>query len=243
MNSKIILSAVVGILIGFAGGFFMANSINRSAALQQQTQNGLPAPNPQQGLQPPFANMPGAAAGSGNSGGGGGGAIQMVNDAIEKAKNEPENFEAQYAAANMYYQIDRFAEALKYFENANRILPDHYLTLVRLGNSNYGLRKYEEAEKWYGRALELKPDDVDVRTDYGTTFFLREAKDFDRALKEYQISLEKNPTHEPTLQNLCAVYLEKGDRQNLADAVTRLEKVNPQNPTIAKFRQELSLNK
>jgi tetratricopeptide (TPR) repeat protein len=240
MNSKIILAAAIGIFIGFAGGFFLANSINRSAGMMQPTSpSGAAFPNQPGGgggIQPPFANMPGG-------GGGSGGAIAMVNDAIEKAKNEPDSFESQYNAANMYYQIDRFEEAVKYYEQANRILPDHYQTIVRLGNSNYGLRKYDEAAKWYGRALELQPDDVDVRTDFGTTFFLREQKDLDRAVKEYKTSLEKNPEHEPTLQNLCAVYLEKGDRQGLEETVAKLEKVNPQNPTIAKFRQELSMNK
>ena len=237
MNSKLIIAAAIGIFIGFAGGFFLANSINRSAGMMQQPTTaaanpGLPNQPGAGGMQPPFANMPG-----------GGGAIAMVSDAIEKAKNEPDSFESQYNAANMYYQIDRFEEAVKYYEQANRILPDHYQTIVRLGNSSYGLRKYDEAARWYARALELQPDDVDVRTDFGTTFFLREQKDLDRAVKEYKTSLEKNPEHEPTLQNLCAVYLEKGDRQGLEETVAKLEKVNPQNPTIAKFRQELSMNK
>lgn len=230
MTKQSILFVIVGILIGFAGGFFLANSINRNAMNNPQiSSNPLP-----QNPQAPFANQ--------TAGNGGAGAIAMVNEAIERAKNEPESFEAQYAAANMYYQIDRFDEAVKYYENAHRILPDHYQSIVRLGNCNYGLRKYEEAEKWYARALELKPDDVDVRTDYGTTFFLRQSKDFDRAVKEYKTSLERNPNHEPTLQNLCALYVEKGDKQGLQDALAKLEKVNPQNAIIPKLKEELSKN-
>ncbi|HLM01371.1 MAG TPA: tetratricopeptide repeat protein [Pyrinomonadaceae bacterium] len=229
MNKQVILFTIIGILAGFGGGFFLANRINRDAAMQAQAspvQQNLPgfAAN-----QPPFTNP-----------NGGGGATAQVTEAIERAKNEPDNFEAQYAAANMYYQIDRFAEAVKYYESANRILPDHYQTLVRLGNSNYGLRNYTEAEKWYAQALKIKPDDVDVRTDFGTTFFLREPKDFERAIKEYRISLEKNPNHELTLQNLCAVFVEKGDMQNLQETLVRLEKVNPQNPIIPKLREEIS---
>jgi tetratricopeptide (TPR) repeat protein len=227
VNTKIILFTLLGAAIGFFGGFFLANSLNRSMATQQQTAS---LNNPAMQQMPPPGNHSTA-----------GGAVPMVTEAIERAKNEPDNFEAQYNAANMYYQIDRFEEAIKYFEAAHKILPDHYQTLVRLGNSNYGARRYAEAERWYAEALKLKPDDVDVRTDYGTTFFLREPRDLDRAVAEYKISLEKNPNHEPTLQNLCAVYLEKGDKQNLAETIAKLEKVNPQNPTIAKFKQELSM--
>jgi tetratricopeptide (TPR) repeat protein len=232
MNKQVILFTIIGILIGFTGGFFLANSINRGEMMQQTTQNASLPNLPATANQPPFANQNGA----------GGGAIAQVNEAIERAKNEPDNFEAQYSAANMYYQIDRFDEAVKYYVQANRLLPDHYQTLVRLGNSNYGLKNYVEAEKWYAQALKLKPDDVDVRTDFGTTFFLREPKDFDRAIKEYRASLEQNPNHEPTLQNLCAVYVEKGDKQNLQETLARLEKVNPQNPILPKLKQELNRN-
>lgn len=223
MNKQVILFTIIGILVGFTGGFFLANSINRNASLNAPTVASnpiLPA------NQAPFANQSGA--------------IAQVNEAIERAKNEPENFEAQYAAGNMYYQIDRFDEAVKYYAQANRILPDHYLTLVRLGNSSYGLRKYEEAGKWYAEALKLKPDDVDVRSDYATTFFLREPKDFERAIQEYKTSLEQNPKHEITLQNLCAVYVEKKDKQNLQETLAKLELVNPQNPKIAEIKQKLS---
>jgi tetratricopeptide (TPR) repeat protein len=225
MNKQVILFTILGILVGFGGGFFLANSINRNAALKTQTVAGPNLPIPAAN-QPPFANQSGA--------------IAQVNEAIERAKNEPDNFEAQYAAGNMYYQIDRFDEAVKYYVQANRLLPDHYLTLVRLGNSSYGLKKYEEAEKWYAAALKIKPDDVDVRTDFATTFFLREPKDFDRAIKEYKISLERNPKHEITLQNLCAVYVEKKDKQNLQETLAKLEQVNPQNPKIAEIKQKLS---
>lgn len=225
MNKQVILFTIIGILAGFAGGFFLANSINRSA----MTQTASTMPNLPAGNQMPFPAQ-----------NGGGGAIPQVTEAIERARNEPDNFEAQYAAANMYYQIDRFDEAVKYYEKAVRILPDHYQTLVRLGNSNYGLKNYTEAEKWYAQALKIQPDDVDVRTDFGTTFFLREPKDFDRAIKEYKISLEKDPNHEPTLQNLCAVYVEKGDMRNLQETLAKLEKINPQNPIIPKLKEEIS---
>lgn len=224
MNKQVILFTILGILVGFTGGFFLANSINRRAATQGQAVSN---PNVPAALnQAPFANQSGV--------------IPQVNEAIERARNEPDSFEAQYAAGNMYYQIDRFDEAVKYYTQANRIIPDHYLTLVRLGNSSYGLRKYEDAGKWYAEALKLKPDDVDVRTDFATTFFLREPKDFDRAIKEYKISLEQNPKHEITLQNLCAVYVEKKDKQNLQETLAKLEQVNPQNPKIAEIKQKLS---
>ncbi|MCS6875024.1 MAG: tetratricopeptide repeat protein [Pyrinomonadaceae bacterium] len=215
-RSKIIWFTSAGLIIGFFGGFFLANSLNRSAmnrAVSLATQNDGQALT---------------------------GALPIVIDAIERAKKEPDSFEAQFAAASMYYQIDRFEEAIKYYEAAHKLKPDDYQTLVRLGNSNYGLKRYEEASKWYEKALQINPNDVDVRTDYATTFFLRQQKDLDRAIQEYKIALQIKPNYEPTLQNLCVAYLEKGDKQSLKETLAKLEKVNPKNPAIERLKQGLN---
>jgi len=212
---RIISLILLAFTIGFSAGFFLANSLNRSMINNQQVQQ--------------ISNRT-----AGNA------PIPVVVDAIERAKNEPNSFEAQFTAASMYYQIDRFEEAIKYYEAAHKLKPDDYQTIVRLGNSNYGLKRYEEARKWYEKALQINPNDVDVRTDYGTTFFLSEPKNLDKAIEEYQIALEKNPNHEPTLQNLCVVYREKGDKQALKEALAKLEKINPQNPVIPRLKQEIS---
>ncbi|MFN3329654.1 MAG: tetratricopeptide repeat protein, partial [Pyrinomonadaceae bacterium] len=158
MRNKSLLNKTLGFtvsafIIGFFAGFFLANSLNRSMMNNQQAR---------QIGSSPIGNFSSNAP------------IPVVVDAIERAKNEPDSFEAQFTAASMYYQIDRFEEAIRYYEAAHKLKPDDYQTIVRLGNSNYGLKRYEEARKWYEKALQMNPDDVDVRTDYGTTFLLSE---------------------------------------------------------------------
>jgi tetratricopeptide (TPR) repeat protein len=212
-NKKTLGFVALAFVIGFFVGFFLANSLNRSLMNNRQIQTV----NSQ-------SNAP----------------VPMVVDAIERAKSEPDSFEAQFTAASMYYQIDRFEEAIKYYEAAHNLKPDHYETIVRLGNSNYGLKRYEEARKWYEKALQMNPDDVDVRTDYGTTFFLSDPKNLDKAIEEYKIALSKKPDNEPTLQNLCVVYKEKGDKDALREALAKLEKLNPRNPVISKLKQEIN---
>ena len=56
-----------------------------------------------------------------------------------------------------------------------------------------------------------KSDDVNVRTDFGITFVERENPDLDRAVKEFQTSLQTNPKHEPALYNLGVAYYKKGN--------------------------------
>ena len=78
------------------------------------------------------------------------------------------------------------------------------------------------------RRLTKKPDDVNVRTDLGITFVERENPDLDRAVKEFQTSLQTDPKHEPTLYNLGIAYYKKGNIVETEKVLTQLESINPQ---------------
>lgn len=166
-----------------------------------------------------------------------------VAEALERAKNEPNNFEAQMRVGDMYAQINRFDKAVEFFANANKIKPDDYQTIVKLGNAFFETNNSAEAEKWYSKALEIKPDDVNVRSDLGLTFYKRQPSDLDRAIKEYNAALAINPNHEPTLQNLTVAFWDKKDAPMMQSTLEKLEKVNSQNTVVPKLKQELELLK
>jgi tetratricopeptide (TPR) repeat protein len=222
MNKDNILYGIIGLLLGLILGFFGANYLNRNSAAPAPAQNA-PVMQNASGQPPP----PGT----------GGAMLPQVKEALDKAKNEPDNFEAQKEAGMMYDRIQRFDEALKYLTIANRIDPEDFETNVKLGNINFDAGKFEEAEKFYTAALEQKPDAVGVRTDLGLTFFFRKPPDIDRAISEYRKSLGYDPKHELTLQNLCAALKKKGDTAALAEAIKKLEEVNPNNEALAKLKQ------
>ena len=73
------------------------------------------------------------------------------------------------------------------------------------------------------RHLRKKPDDVNVRTDLGLTFVFRDPPNYDRAIQEFKRSLEKDPNHIQTLQNLTVAYSKKGDAANAKATLAKLE--------------------
>jgi tetratricopeptide (TPR) repeat protein len=229
MKKENTLYAVIGLLLGLIIGFTGANYLNRMGGAPAQSQNG---PN-----GPGVPNSPAGQTAPAQPGGGGAAAIPQVAAALDKAKNEPDNFDAQKQAGMMYYRIQNLEQAQRYLEQANRINPEDYETKVTLGNINFDAGKYDEAEKLYTAALAQKPDDVNVRTDLGLSFFFRQPRDTDRAIAEYRKALQYDPKHELTLQNLCAALKEKGDKEALAEAVKKLEEVNPKNEALAKLKQ------
>lgn len=195
MNKENILFGIIGLLAGAIIGFMVTNSLNRNA---MQTNNSLAKPS----MQQPQGSDSGQGA-----------AMPGVTAALEKADKEPENFEAQIGAAQMFARINNYEKAIPYYEKAIKIKPDDYDTMVSLGNAYFDARKWEDAQKWYEKALTIKTDDVSVRTDYGITFVEKATPDYDRAIKEFETALKTKADNQATIFNLAMAYQKKGDSQ------------------------------
>ena len=154
MSRENILFAIIGLLLGFIVGFMFASSMSQKAALQPATAGALPADHPPvdgQNSQNPQA------------------IFAQVQAALEKARTEPQNFEAQVQAADLYYQIQRFDKTIEYLLKANQIKPTDYRTVVFLGVANLDAGHYDQAEKWYRAAMKMKSDDVVVLSGLAAT--------------------------------------------------------------------------
>lgn len=227
--SKNLLLGISGLIIGLIIGFFTANRINRDSA---QT---VAAPNQTNGA---FQNsqLPNASVKEPTTTGA---MLPDVSAVLDRAKNAPDDFDAQIKAGDLYARIKGFDRAAEFYERANRIKPDDYETVVKIGNTYFDAQKFEQAEKWYEQALAKRADDVNVRTDLGITFVERAQPDLDRAIKEFQTSLAANPKHEPTLYNLGVAYRKKGNIEEANRILTQLETINPQSQLAGKLRQFL----
>ncbi len=227
---KNILFGIGGLIAGLIIGFLAANSINRSAISQQNTaQMQTNAPFVNQQIQSSDIKEQQLQSKP----------LPEVSEKLDKAKNEPNNFDAQMEAGNLYLKIRAFDKAQEFYNRAEQLNPSGYEEIVQLGNGFFDVGKFEKAEKWYEQALAKKPDDINVRTDLGITFVEREKPDLDRAVKEFQTSLETNPRHEPTLYNLGIAYLKKGKFDETQQVLRQLEDVNPQGQLVERLKQIL----
>src|SRR5215203_4611408 len=105
MTRENLLFGIIGILLGFIVGFMLASSMSQKNATQQAAAStqAMPADHPpvtgQNGPDPQAMRAEVAAS-------------------LEKARNEPKNFEAQMQAAQLYYQIQRFDQAIEFLLKA-----------------------------------------------------------------------------------------------------------------------------
>jgi tetratricopeptide (TPR) repeat protein len=229
MNKENILFGVVGLLAGLIIGFMFANSVNQTGATSVATDLKL------------NSNMPPGHPDIGATGTGSPGVVTPETQAaIDKATQAPDDFDAQLRAAEAVYQIGRFDEAVTFLKAANKLKPDDREVIVHLGNANFDGDKYEEAEKWYMAALSKKADDVNIRTDLGLTFVFRDPPNYDRAIIEFNRSLETDPNHVQTLQNLTVAYTKKREAAKANATLAKLEGIDPKNSAIAKLREDIA---
>src|ERR1041384_2683440 len=97
MSRENLLFAIIGILLGFIVGFMFASSMSQKQAMQQATASSqaLPSDHPPVGAQ----NAPNPEA-----------MRQEVTASLEKARNEPKNFDAQVKAAQLYRSEEHTSE-------------------------------------------------------------------------------------------------------------------------------------
>ncbi len=153
MTRDNLLFGIIGVLLGFIGGFLLAGNITqREAAMRANPQSA------QSGQLPP--NHPPVGGDQTTTGENGQQMLASVQTAMKQARENPNDFEAQVTAAKLEYQIGRYDQAIEYLLAANKIKPADFDTMAMLGVANLDASHFDASEKWYKAALQIKPNDM-----------------------------------------------------------------------------------
>lgn len=235
MTKDNILYSIIGVLLGVLAGYVFASTVNQRGYLER-TPGGRAAA----GQMGPGAEQPtGSQTLPSNEAVGQEAESSADRALIEQAEREPENFDVQLRAAAIHYRSRRFDQAIQLLMRANQLRPDDLKAIVALGNANFDANRFEIAEKWYTAALVKNPKDINVRTDLGLTFLFRQQQNVDRAIQEFRRSLEIDPRHEQTLQNMTVALIKKGNLGEAEAMLSKLREVNPMNQSLTKLSTDL----
>ena len=155
--------------------------------------------------------------------------------AVEITKPIPQ-FSPQRAASGPAPKAD--PAVVRQLEEALKNDPKSFEALRELGNIRYDERNFEEAVALYGRALEVHPDDIDVRSDRGGA--LLQGGRPDDAIAELKTVLSKDPTHPQALYVLGVALLNgKDDRAGALAAWNKLVQSHPELPELSIVKQQI----
>jgi tetratricopeptide (TPR) repeat protein len=180
-----------------------------------------------------------------------------IRTKIEEADRNPTDFSFQknlglalYRYAAMKQDTVLLAEIEKILKRAYDLNDKDNEVTVALGNLQFDLgylkkknENFEKAREYYLKALERNPKDVNVRTDYGLTFFLQNPPVHEKAIAEFRKSLEDNPKHERTLQFLTQALLQTGNTAEAEAHLAVLKELNPKTPNLAELQTQIENGK
>lgn len=104
--------------------------------------------------------------------------------------------------------------------------PGNADALISLGNLYYDAQVYSTAVDYYGRAIQIKPSDVSLRTDMATAYWYM--GNTDTAIAEFNKALSYAPNNPNTLFNLGLVKWQ--GKQDRAGAIADWKKLLATNP-------------
>jgi tetratricopeptide (TPR) repeat protein len=241
-----VLYTIIGLLLGFIIGFMFANRVNHEASEGARSASARQASTP--------AQQPGAGEGQSPAGNAQGGPTEAeIRDAIAKADARPEDTALQRNFGIVLYRYANQTRNAALLPDVARMLKRAYQAdqkdrdlTVALGNVLFDMGQatdpayFKEAREYYLKALELKADDPNVRTDLGLTYYFGQPSDPQRAIAEYRKSLALDPRHEPTLQNLSAALISVGQTAEAQKMIDQLSALNPQNPALSDLRAQMA---
>jgi tetratricopeptide (TPR) repeat protein len=245
VNKNNILFGIIGLLAGFMIGFFFANSINHAPTGAKPAQANAKAPAQN-------SNQQNAQAGADSE--------TLSEDEVRRAiaagDEKANDLELQRKLGLYLYRYASYTQDARYLPDVARFLkraydanPNDRDLTVTLGNVYFDLAqkndpaRFAEARVYYLKALEMKANDADVRTDLGLTYYFGKPSDPQKAIAEYRKSLAVDPKHEATLQNLAAALIVTGNHAEAEKRIAELQTVNPENAALSDLRAQLAQSK
>lgn len=222
-----ILYVIIGVLVGFWGGFLLTNTLNRQEFDRLRGElNSLKA-----GQTGTTQTNQSASKLSEDE----------IKNLIQQADGKADDAAFQknvgfslYRYASMQQQYELLPEVARLLKRAYQANPKDYDLVVGLGNVLFDIgqtkkeqNSFVEARDYYQKALQIKADDIDVRTDLGLTYFLSSPSEPDKAIAEYQKSLKLQPKHEKTLHFLTQALIASKQFDEAEKRLAELKGINP----------------
>ena len=239
MQKNTVLIIIIVGLLGFISGFLLANFLNRSEIADVRARNDGAGTN--------VPAIPGASVEASLS-------PEEIKAKVAEADQNPQNFAFQkdlglslYRYGAMTQNVDLLEQSKRLLERASTLNTSDFDTLVGLGHAEFDIGyfkkdalRFEKAREVYQKALKLRPNDADIQTDLGISYFVQEPPAYDRAEAELKKVASIDPKHERSLQFLVQVHARQKRIPEAKAALERLKGLNPANTAIPELNSQIA---
>jgi cytochrome c-type biogenesis protein CcmH/NrfG len=176
--------AVIGLLVGIAGGWLIRGSQSPAAAATETAGVSAPAP----AMANPGTQMPSPAE------------MQKMADTqagplLEKLKADPNNAGLLANIGNVYYDAQQFATAIDYYQRALKVEPANAGVRTDMATAYWYTGNADTAIAEFQKSLSYEPNKANTLFNLGIVEWQGEM-DIDKAVATWQKLLATNPNYE-----------------------------------------------
>ncbi len=133
---------------------------------------------------------------------------------------------------------EQLTQALHHFERANALHPNDPRILQNQGLTLKTLGRYTDSLRCFTKAVELDPNDP--RHHLNLAVLYHQTRDFERAVKEYRLTLQCGGEQSATVHFLLAkALIESARTDDAIEHLRRAEQLNPRDPRSAALLEQL----
>jgi tetratricopeptide (TPR) repeat protein len=239
MEKRNLWISLVAVVLSFAGGFFLANAINRSELNTLRSEN---------------ERLKTAPADVQNKGSDSELTSDEINAKLAEADQNPQNFDYQkqlglalYKYGSMKQDPELVTNSIRLLERADSLRNTDHDVILGLGNAYFDIGYFkkeneylEKARGLYERALKQYPTDADVKTDLALTYFLFDPPDDEKAIAGFKEALKINPKLERALEFIVQSLIRTNRKAEAAEYLAQLKRINPNNDAIGGLTSKLN---
>lgn len=249
MNKKVFWLSIIGIFLSFAGGFLLANALNRKEMESLRAEVGRLKAAPQTAAENESAQPL---------------TDEEIRGKIAEADRNPEKTEFQKNLAMALYRYANVKQETKWLDDIARLLtrvyeknPKDFNTIVSLGNVYFDVsqigsagenkadseQNLVKARQLYQKGLEIKPNDTNVRTDLGITFLMSNPAENKKAIAEFQRVLRDDANDERALIGIVKAYTNLGKTKEAEEYLNKLKQINSGNEDLPELEAKIAEKK
>jgi tetratricopeptide (TPR) repeat protein len=125
---------------------------------------------------------------------------------------------------NAFYNLDRFNQAIEFYDQATNLKPDLVEAILNKGNSLINLRRYDEAGRYFQNAIDTDERDYTAWWGKGQSLFYQEK--YDEAIRCYNKAIEIKPS-DILWYNKGLAFHANGKYESALDCYEEARRINP----------------
>jgi arylsulfatase A-like enzyme/Tfp pilus assembly protein PilF len=165
-------------------------------------------------------------------------AVRIIQGIIA---SDPDVTDAYFALGNIYFQAQRYQDAIHYFEQALGRKPDDSFAAINIALAYEATGNFEEAEKFLLGYLEKGFTDPQFYFMLGNMNYIQ--KNYDQAIPYFEKCLSSNAESGGSYSLLGAIYIVKDDLPRAEECLRKAYEINPGLNNLHYFMAELAEKK